>query len=155
MSQLFLDMDGVLADFDKRAYDIFGMRPADFEHKFGSKTFWSILQGTPDFYNSFDLMLDADFLLDAVAHLQPVVLTGIPMGDWAPPQKRAWIKRKARDLPVITCRSRDKSLYCQPGDIIVDDRSEYAHLWENKMGIWVHHTSAYDSIRQLKDIGVL
>lgn len=153
--QLYLDMDGVLADFDKRAASIFGMPTGDFESRFGSKVFWSILQDTPEFYNSFDLMLDAPFLLDAVEHLGPIVLTGIPMGEWAPPQKRAWIARKARDLPVITCRSKAKSEYCAPGDIIVDDRTEYRHLWEAKGGIWVHHTSAYDSINQLKLLGAL
>lgn len=153
--QLYLDMDGVLADFDKRAADIFGMPSHVFETKHGSEHFWERLQRTPDFYNSFDLMLDAPFLMDAVEHLRPIVLTGVPYGDWAKPQKREWVARMARGFPVITCRSKEKSRACTPGDIIVDDRTEYRHLWEDKGGIWVHHTSAYDSIKQLKALKVI
>lgn len=153
--QLYLDMDGVLADFDKRASVILGMAPQAYETRYGSEYFWHALQNSPDFYNSFDLMIDAPFLLDATAHLNPIVLTGVPHGDWAKPQKLAWVQRMARNLPVVTCRSKDKSRFCTPGDIIVDDHTEYQHLWENKMGTWVHHTSAYDSIKQLKDLGVL
>lgn len=153
--QLFLDMDGVLADFDKRAQQILGVPPHQYETVMGAKAFWDRLQSTPDFYNSFDLMLDAPFLLDAVAHLDPIVLTGVPMGDWAAPQKRTWVKRMARGLPVICCRAKDKSLHMSPGDVIVDDRIEHAHLWNAKGGIWVQHTSAYESIGKLRDLGIL
>lgn len=152
--QLFLDMDGVLADFDKRAYEIFGMPAGVFETRFGSKHFWGILQDSCDFYNSFPIMIDAPFLVDAVRHLGPIILTGLPMGDLAEGQKRAWNARHF-DLPLIACRSKDKSKHMKAGDIIVDDRTEYRHLWEAKGGIWVHHTSAHDSIMQLRELGVL
>jgi hypothetical protein len=153
--KLYLDMDGVLADFDKRALAILGMPSHVFEARHGTPAFWNTLQQSEDFYNSFDLMIDAPFLLDAVEHLKPTILTGLPMGTWAEPQKRAWGKRTVPALPMITCRSKDKSLYCSPGDIIVDDRTEYRHLWEAKGGTWVHHTSAYDSIRQLRELRVI
>ena len=153
--KLYLDMDGVLADFDKRAADILNMPTHRYEKTFGSQAFWHVLQSTPDFYSSFDLMLDAPFLFDAVERLKPTILTGLPMGDWAEPQKRAWGTRWFPGVPMITCRSKDKSLYCSPGDIIVDDRTEYRHLWEAKGGIWVHHTSAYDSIRQLRELRII
>lgn len=148
-------MDGVLADFDKRATQILGCRPEYFENRYGSKAFWSVLQDTPNFYSSFDMMIDAPFLIDAVKHLVPVVLTGIPLGDWAAPQKREWVRLNLPSVSVITCRSKEKSLYCEPGDVIVDDRTEYRHLWEDKGGIWVHHTSAYESIRELRSLGVI
>lgn len=152
--QLYLDMDGVLADFDRRALEILGMPSRDFEGRYGAKAFWAVLQDSPDFYNSFQPMIDAPFLVDAVDHLNPIVLTGIPLGDWAPIQKRAWIETYF-GYPVITCRAKEKSLHCKPGDIIVDDRSEYRHLWEAAGGTWVLHTSAYDSIQQLKQLGVI
>jgi hypothetical protein len=153
--QLYLDMDGVLADFDKRAEAILQMKPSLFEEKYGAKAFWMILQDSFDFYNSFPMMIDAPSLLDAVDHLNPIVLTGVPLGEWAAPQKRAWLKRHVPGYPVITCRAKDKSNYCKPGDVIVDDRIEHRHLWCDKGGQWVHHTSAYDSIEALKNIGVL
>jgi hypothetical protein len=153
--QLYLDMDGVLADFDKRAFQIFGMPPSVFEDRFGSKVFWEVLQSSPDFYNSFDLMLDAPFLIDATRHLRPIVLTGVPRGDWAQGQKREWLGRMVPGAQVITCRSKDKALYCKPGDVLVDDRIEYKHLWEAAGGTYVVHVSAYESIATLDRLGVL
>lgn len=153
--KLFLDMDGVLADFDKRALDIFGMRPSDFEGRYGSEAFWGVLQASPDFYNSFDPMIDAPFLIEATAHLRPTILTGVPRGGWAEDQKRAWLGRFVPGYEVITCRSKNKALYCLPGDILVDDRTEYQHLWEAAGGTYVVHTSAYDSLKQLRAIGAV
>jgi hypothetical protein len=154
--QLYLDMDGVLADFDKKATEIFGVSPRAFEDRFGSKVFWQVLQSYPDFYNSFAMMIDAPFLLDAVMHLKPIVLTGVPLwGDQAASQKRAWLKRYLPGVPVITCRSKDKSKHCQPGDVLVDDRTEYKHLWEEAGGIYVVHTDAYNSIRELRALRVI
>lgn len=148
-------MDGVLADFDKRAAEILEMPPNVYEDRYGSKAFWKKLQSTPDFYSSFVPMLDTPFLLDAVDHLNPIILTGVPMGDWAAPQKQEWRRKWMPRYRMITCRSKDKSNYCQPGDVIVDDRTEYRHLWEAKGGIWVHHTSAYDSIARLRELRII
>lgn len=157
--QLYLDMDGVLADFDKRARQILGTDPSDFQDKHGSKYFWTMLHSTPDFFSSFEPMLDSPFLIDAVRHLEPMVITGVPniKGELVAAQKLAWIAQwhPWMNGRVITCPSQYKSLWCRPGDIIVDDRTEYRHLWEAKGGIWVHHTSAYESIRQLRDLGVI
>lgn len=154
--QLFLDMDGVLADFDKRATEILGMAPSRYEARFGARSFWAVLQGTPDFYNSFDPMIDAPFLVEATQHLQPIVLTGVPLGEWAAPQKRAWIRRMFPTLNfIITCRSKDKSKYCRPGDVLVDDRVEYRPLWEAAGGTYVVHTSAFQSLAELRALGVI
>ncbi len=153
--KLYLDMDGVLADFDKRAAQILEMPSHVFEARHGSPALWNALQQSPNFYSALDQMLDTPFLIDAVCHLNPTILTGVPMGDWAAPQKQEWRKRNFPCLQMITCRSKDKSNYCSPGDIIVDDRTEHRHLWEAKGGIWVHHTSAYDSIRQLRVLRVI
>jgi hypothetical protein len=154
--QLYLDMDGVLADFDKRATEILGMPPQVFEDRYGTKAFWTILQDTEGFYSSFQPMIDMPFLLEAVEHLSPIVLTGVPSYRTADAvqQKQDW-NATWTGLPVITCRSKDKSTFCKPGDIIVDDRTEYKHLWEAKGGIWITHTSAYSSIQELRGIHVL
>ena len=43
MPTVFLDCDGVLADFDAGAKQAFGMSPAEFERRFGLKRFWASL----------------------------------------------------------------------------------------------------------------
>lgn len=153
--QLFLDCDGVLADFNKRATEIVGMPPRDFEDKVGEKKFWDAIYGTPDFFSSLDPMPDAYELVNAVSHLNPIILTGKPRGNWAEKQKLVWRDKYFPNLPMIVCPSRDKIKYAKPGDVIVDDWAKHQQTWLNGGGIWVMHTSAKDSIRQLKELGVI
>jgi hypothetical protein len=48
--------------------------------------------------------------------------------------------------------ARQKHLHMDPGDVLVDDRENHRHLWENAGGVFIHHKSAVDSIRQLAEI---
>ncbi len=57
--QLFLDCDGVLADFDAGARDVLGMSSASFEHRHGKREFWRRISLAPDFYARLPLMADA------------------------------------------------------------------------------------------------
>jgi hypothetical protein len=41
-----------------------------------------------------------------------------------------------------------------PGDVLVDDYLRYRELWENAGGIFIHHVSAKESIRQLAAMGL-
>lgn len=154
--QLYLDCDGVLANFEKKATEIFGMDPREFEKLYGTAKFFGTLEAYPDFFDSLELMEDALELYNAVKHLKPIILTGCPQGEWSQPQKRRWIARMiCPEIQVITTPSRLKSEHCKPGDIIVDDWPKHIPLWEEKGGIWVLHTSAKESIAKLVELGVL
>jgi hypothetical protein len=155
MPTVFLDCDGVLADFDKGAARVFGMAPAEYERRFGLKRFWSALAATPDFFNTLELLPDAMVLFAAVRPLKPVILTGLPRGSWAEPQKRRWTARHFPGVEVITTTAALKREHCHPGDALVDDRSKYRHLWEKAGGIFIHHRSAANSIDQLRTHGFL
>ncbi|GEP07721.1 5' nucleotidase, NT5C type [Methylobacterium oxalidis] len=155
MQTVFLDCDGVLADFDKGAAAVFGMLPAAFEKRFGLGRFWGRLASTPDFFESLDLLPDAIELYDAVRELKPVILTGLPRGAWAEPQKRRWAARHFPGVEVITTSAASKRKHCSPGDALVDDRDKYRHLWEKEGGVFIHHRSASASIRQLHEHGFL
>ena len=128
MQTVFLDCDGVLADFDQGAAEVFGMPPREFERRFGLKRFWSRLASTPDFFNSLDLLPDAMELYEAVRSLNPVILTGLPRGDWAEPQKRRWAARHFPGVEVITTSAALKREHCRPGDALIDDRDKYRTL---------------------------
>lgn len=155
LPRLYLDCDGVLADFDAGATAVLGMSPADYERRHGLGRFWTALARAPAFFDGLPLMPDAMELYEAVRHRDPVILTGTPRGAWAAPQKRAWAARHFPGVTIITTRAALKCEHCHPGDILVDDRDRYRHLWEAQGGVFVHHRDAATSIQDLERLGFL
>ncbi len=149
---LFLDCDGVLADFDAGVKTLLGASPADFQKRYGPGLFWKRLAGADNFYGELEELPDAQRLFGAVKHLEPTILTGLPLGKWAAPQKERWAAEHFPGVPIITTLAREKHLHMDKGDVLVDDRENHRHLWEEAGGIFVHHSSAGDTIRQLAEI---
>ena len=148
MPRLFLDADGVLADFDAGVTALLGMAPAEFEARKGRREFWKRLTSAPDFYATLPEMHDARRLFDAVEHLKPTILTGLPLGNWAAPQKVRWAAEHFPGVPIITCMARDKHKHMQPGDVLVVIGKTSRYLRARRR-LFVHHKNAEDSLRQL------
>ena len=77
--RLFLDADGVLADFDRGARMLLGSSPKEYIAKHGGGSFWKRLARAPNFFGTLPEMPDARTLFNAVKHLQPTILTGLPI----------------------------------------------------------------------------
>ena len=75
-------------------------------------------------------MPDARTLFDAVAHLDPIILTGLPLGNWAAPQKVRWAEEHFPGTHIITCMARDKYRHMKGADVLVDDRADHRDKWE-------------------------
>lgn len=154
----FQDLDGCLANFDKSVFEIFGKQPDDIP----VKELWRELSKPEhDFYNRLDWMPDGKELWSFVRTLDPFLLTGLPMGRWAEPQKREWCTRELQmsGSKVITCMARDKPKEAAAalgralnGDILIDDREKARAPWESAGGVFVLHTSASNTIKQVKDL---
>ncbi|MEQ1727422.1 MAG: hypothetical protein ABL982_03500 [Vicinamibacterales bacterium] len=110
--RVFVDLDGVLADFDTRYADVFGERndhngpePPDFWDRLGA-------HADGHFYAELPVMPDARALWDGVIALcSPIVLTGIPRSlPHAEPDKRAWVARHfGDDVPVNLLRLKGQA----------------------------------------------
>jgi hypothetical protein len=152
MSHLFLDLDGVLADFDAGARMVLGTSPEDFQAKHGRGEFWRRLARDKDFYGSLPLMPDAMLLFAAVRHLDPTILTGLPVGNWAAPQKVRWAAEHFPGTKIITTMARDKYRHMTGMDVLVDDRADHRAKWEDAGGTFIHHKNARDSLALLAEI---
>ena len=150
--RLFLDADGVLADFDAGVQRVLGMTPAAFIARHGQGLFWKRLATADNFYGGLGEMPDARLLFDGVKHLKPSILTGLPLGNWAAPQKVAWAAEHFPGVPIITCMARDKHRHMKRGDVLVDDRENHRATYEQAGVIFVHHQNALDSLRQLSTL---
>lgn len=148
--QLFLDLDGVLADFDHGVQAVTGRRP----EQIPLKAMWQALARRPAFFETLEFMQDAEALWRFCAPHNPTILTGLPLGAWAPEQKRRWVARMlGAHVPVITCMSRDKWRYSGPGHVLVDDRPSIREGWERAGGTFIHHVSAERTIAALRRLG--
>jgi hypothetical protein len=150
MRQLYLDCDGVLADFDKGATAVLGLPPRVFEKRHGLGKFWQKLAAAPDFYFGLPLMDDATELFEAVRHLDPIILTGLPRGNWAADQKVRWAAKYFPGTRIITTMARDKRDHAKEGDVLVDDQTRHRERWEEVGGVFIHHRSARQSIAELR-----
>lgn len=153
-TQVFVDMDGVLADFDSHHHRVFGRLP----DRVADNVDWSHVNNHDGFFLGIDPMPDMLELWAFVQRLtpKPKILTGVPSSvAIAPENKRAWVRKHIGDsVEVICCRSKEKSLHAKPGDILIDDWEKYRHIWVGKGGRWITHTSAESSINQLLEMGI-
>jgi len=148
--KLYLDMDGVLADFDLGYERAFGVRSS----KLLDNVDWQAVRNIPNFYRDLPPMADLDILWSFAKKFSPTVLTGVPSSvDEAPSNKIAWVKKHlGNDIPIICCRSSEKCNYAKPGDVLVDDWEKYRHKWEGVGGIWVTHINAEMSVAALSSV---
>jgi len=76
MAELFLDCDGVLADFDSGAREVLGgLSPREFEARHSKGEFWRRLANARNFYATLPLMADAQLLFDATQAYYDVALS--------------------------------------------------------------------------------
>lgn len=158
--QLFVDLDGVLADFDAGVKRAAGLLPGELH----ASRMWPILAKTPGFYDKLPWMSDGRELWAALRNFSPAILTGLPSGKWAEAQKRSWCARElGPSVPVITGLSREKTelaySWMEEHDItnkvpvLVDDRLKLKERWEDYGGIFIYHLNAQSSLADLKELG--
>lgn len=151
--QIYLDLDGVIADIATGYERAFGVRPSTVHDDID----WDKIRAQPHFYQHLPLMPDALELWDFVSGLKrkPIILTGVPKSvPQAGMDKRLMVRRNLGDALVITCASRDKASFAKRGDILIDDWIKYRGLWLAAGGRWITHTSAEASIQQLLEMGI-
>jgi hypothetical protein len=145
--KFFVDMDGVLADFDAHHEAVFGTR----SNKDADNVDWSAVNAYPDFHFDIPPMADMLALWNFVLPFKPIILTGVPASiSIAANNKVRWVRKHLGDnVEVRCCLSKEKWLHADPGDILIDDWEKYKHLWEGTGGVWITHKSAAETISQL------
>lgn len=154
---IFVDLDGVLVDFEAGMRKVFNGRNLD---TIAPRELWPALARTPDFYANLPWMSDGKQLWQNLltAGHKPFILTGLPIGKWAEPQKRKWCHEQLSLIGkqrVITCKSKEKHIYASTGSILIDDRISLKEAWVRAGGVFIHHISTIETLRVLTEMDLL
>ena len=155
-----VDLDGVLADFDKRFIQITGT--TFIESGLDSKQKWELLkEKDPNIYRHLEPMPDALELWDAIKHKNPSILTAIPSTVPfinSPRDKREWVHKHIQEGVLVKFGpyAVDKQYHCTGRHhVLIDDRPQNCEQWAKKGGISILHGRAAETIKTLQILGVI
>lgn len=151
---LYLDLDGVLADFAA------GL-PPEFHCGTGrlpdaiDKLMWDHIYAQDAFFRNLPPCPGALAFVDQVAHLHPVILTACHPEHYedVAAQKRAWVhKHLGKHIPVLpVAKGKYKALFMHaPGDILIDDYDRNINNWAAAGGIGILHRDFATTTRSLQ-----
>ena len=156
-------MDGVVANFDKRFEDLSGMKPNDFEEKYGKNKFWDFIDEDHkvSFWVGIPVMDGAKKLVDYVKKYNYELLTAPSVKKQSYLGKILWVRNHSDLLggkPRINFKKakakhevKDK---LTKFDIIIDDRADTVGRWKAKGGTGIVFKSPDQVINDLKKIGL-
>lgn len=154
---IYLDMDGVLVDFDTHFFKLHGRWPKEV----GEEGFWKVFDTKRDGFFRDCLPFDGHLgFLDSVLevadikHYKVEILTALPRRSTHPhaaQEKQDWLNLHGMGHIKMNVGpyAIDKQKWCNPGDILIDDKDLNIEQWSNKGGIAIHHEPG-DFIRSIQ-----
>ena len=162
--KIYLDMDGVLANFNQRFRDLSGMEPKEFENKYGKKAFWNLIdeEHKIKFWVGIKPMDGASALVDAVKDYNYELLTSPSAKKQSYLGKILWVRNHTGDVfpskPRINFKKAKekhqiKSKLSQT-DILIDDREDTIGRWNAAGGTGIVYKSIGQTLNDLKKLGL-
>ncbi|MCS7316760.1 MAG: hypothetical protein NZZ41_00355 [Candidatus Dojkabacteria bacterium] len=150
--EIYVDLDGVLVDFLSGVKKVFKNKEYEYLPK---KVFWNTLKNEKDFFTNLKWLKDGKLLWNYIKKYNPIILSGIPVGDWAIPQKKEWCRKNLGDnVNVILLYAKDKKKYSSKNSILIDDNEKNIVDWIEQGGIGIHHINYDATIKKLKELGL-
>lgn len=155
--QIFVDLDGVLADWFTAASKMLNNNFKD-----GSNDFdWEdLFNSNPNMYRELPLMPDAMLLWKHIEKYNPVILTAIPSRwHWpqATAQKRNWVHEHFGEHVDVRFGpfAIDKQFHCVHNQcLLIDDMEKNIVQWKAAGGPAIHHKSAAETVAILEMHGI-
>ena len=163
ISEIFVDLDGVLANFHKRFDELYHAKPeidypsnkkkkAEYVkrfHEFIVTGQFAILDPMPD------IDLGLDFLRKLHKQVPICILTSTAREEYLTEvsrQKRIWLKEHGIEFhPVFVPGKRYKHYYSKPGRVLIDDTVSNIDDWRSMGGIGILHKSWEQTIAEYEN----
>ncbi len=161
IKKIYIDMDGVLADFDRGIREFCGMKatPNDEPDPEKDKLMWAKASKIPHFYDRLQMMSGAKEMFDRIYERygsRCEILTGIPKPHrgmiGSGEDKTSWVRRLlSRDIVVNIVYKEQKPEFCTGKDcILIDDLQKNIDGWEENGGTGILFVSAEDALKKLE-----
>ena len=153
---LYCDMDGVLADFEDRFEQYSdGLTTDEYRDEFGISAFWKLINGEGvGFWVGIPWMSDGKELFNYIKPNLFSLLSAPSSENSSRLGKRLWVKNKITGTTLILASAKNQQNYSEEGAILIDDREDTIREWDSRGGIGILHTSAANTIQQLKKLGL-
>jgi len=150
--KIWVDMDGVLVDFEKGFKKLTGIAPKDYEEKYSTEKFWSIIDNEPNFWVNLEWMPKGRELWSYVKEFNPIILTtpSRTNRESCQQQKKSWVRKHLGDYPVKF--SFNKGEYADEDSILIDDMEHNIESWEEHDGIAILHINNKMTIELMVNI---
>jgi hypothetical protein len=152
-SIIYIDLDGVLANFDEGVRELCGNSP----NQVPPSTLWQMISAADNFFVSLGWMDKGQQLFNTVIETfggewQIEILTACPKKFQA--QKRQWCLNKlGPDITVHVCnRSKDKPKWSHDSCILIDDSLDLKGPWEARGGTFIHHQNLKETLSALSTV---
>ena len=163
--KIYVDMDGVLVDFLKGIEKLLGHKHSEEKYKRDKhyrNRFWKVVRDYDkvdgqDFWLELDKLPDAMELWNYVKKHDPEILTAAGTIKGAGEQKKEWIKTElgSKIKTNVVTHSEDKGpQFGKENAILIDDMQKSIDPWVKAGGIGIRHTSAANTIKELKKLGL-
>jgi hypothetical protein len=156
-TKIYLDMDGVIANFEKKYEELFGMLPAQADsHKVFGKQFAQFIQGKN--FGSLELIPDAwtlmNYLNTCGVPVEILSSTARPENNNAiKQQKEVWLTAHGITYPTIFVPGKKlKAKYADENSILIDDTESNVDEWNAAGGTGILHKDALTTISILNTL---
>lgn len=159
---VYVDMDGVIVDWERGASDITGIKNIGNDHKHDDIVWPAIdKHGTTKFFAELPWMPDGRALWAFVnEHFVDIRILSVAGGrtrkidDDIAKGKIEWFRHHipllSMDDIIFVNNKHTKQRYSKPDDIIIDDTLVVITEWNNKGGIGILNTSTEKTIKELQ-----
>lgn len=155
ITKIYLDMDGVIADFDKKYKELYKIAPRDADtYKTFDKFFTTFIAERQ--FAKLDLMPDALVLIEYLKSLSlPTEILSSTSSEKRDAeireQKVEWLNKHNLTFPInLVPGKRLKRNFSNSSSILIDDTAQNIDQWRAEGGVGILHTDAITTIGILK-----
>ena len=165
--KIYLDMDGVLVDFDRGCLELCGMKASSQDGERDphyDDLMWEAIRKIDRFYEKLELMPGAKEMFDRIREKygdRCEILTGVPRPErgimTAGEEKNSWMRRMlSEEVKVNIVLRKEKLQYCTgPETVLIDDRADTIRDWVKKGGTGILYVSAEETLKKMEKLGLL